>query len=215
MHVHARLGEVVGQDQLEDVRRALRLARRTSATPRCLAMYQSGNRRNSRSSSARSYSGSTPGRLASWMRTSASLAAPYRLAARALRRAPADKWCCPGRTAAGSRSRDPRPAPRGTLHAGCAEQARHLHERPAVLVLRRRIHHDPGAGRGGDAEVAAEARVLGGRGEAEGLAGEARAQPVVEIKSAAQAVALLTENFCAILSPNHTNKPRCHPAAAL
>ena len=106
------------------------------------------------------------------------------------------------------------------VHAGGAEQARYLDEGTAILVLGRRIHHNARAGRAGDAEVAAEAGILRRGSQRERLAGgQMRMQPGFDGLCAAQRtggveeIALLEEKFCAILSPNHTNKPRCPFAA--
>ena len=56
----------------------------------------------------------------------------------------------------------------GRVHAGLAQQAGDVHERPAVLLVGRRVHDDEAAAVGErGAQVAAEAGVLGGGGESE------------------------------------------------
>ncbi len=61
----------------------------------------------------------------------------------------------------------------GRVEAPAAQQPRDGHERPAILLLRRRVHHDPAAGAVaraslGHPKVAAKAGVGGGRGEGDG-----------------------------------------------
>ncbi len=73
----------------------------------------------------------------------------------------------------------------GGVHAGLAQQACHVHEGPAILLVRRRGHRDDRAALGiAHAEVAAEARVLGSGGQAEaivaGFQPQVRGQPALE-----------------------------------
>ncbi len=109
--------------------------------PRCLATYQSGNRRSSRSSSARSYSGSTPLRLASWILINAALASAYSAdAVGGVERLQVGAIAQVGQQQKALRQiliQD-----RWDMHAGIGEQTRDGDEGAAVLALGWGVHHD-------------------------------------------------------------------------
>src|SRR5450759_2174470 len=64
------------------------------------------------------------------------------------------------------------------MRSGLLEQFGYVQERAAILVLRRGIHHDQRALRVGDAEVAAEAGIGRCRGDSERLVGDLAVQPL-------------------------------------
>src|SRR5580765_7093475 len=71
---------------------------------------------------------------------------------------------------------------RGHVRAGGSEQRGDLHERPAILLFRRRVHgHEAGPVGERHPEVAPEARVGGSRRERAGLRGKLRAEPALEL----------------------------------
>ena len=64
------------------------------------------------------------------------------------------------------------------MHAGRAQQAGDVHERPAILLAGRRIHDDVGTAIAqGGAKVAAEACIDRGGGEGEASAAQLRGEP--------------------------------------
>ena len=81
VHVDHGLRERALHQQAEDALPAPGIAVRCNFNPRCLATYHSGNRFISRRSSASSYGGSSPGRVASCQRSSASVASANSCAA--------------------------------------------------------------------------------------------------------------------------------------
>jgi hypothetical protein len=71
---------------------------------------------------------------------------------------------------------------------GFGEEMRDVHERPDVLTVRRRVHRDerrlclPAA----YPEIASEARIVGGRRDAEIAAAERRLQPLPQLLGSVQ-----------------------------
>ena len=191
MHEHARLREIVREHRARTRASSACRCVGVERAPQCRATYQSGNSSSSRRSSASSYGGSTPSREARWKRTSASIAStiqrvgasPRRARARYVRvprssssRKPRSRSCAM-HLAARARPRRAAVARRART-AGSSPSAAARPWRSASCVRRQRC----GAQR--DAEIAAEARVLGGGRERERV--RARATPPSHSASASR-----------------------------
>ncbi len=159
-----------------------------SATPRCRPTYQSRNSASSRASSASSYGGSAPSRVAVCQRISA-IARVGVECRRGLR--VEFREVGPG-AEIGEQQEAASGIPRqhfGRVQACVREQSSHVDEGTAVLHRRRRVHDDqrrmPLPRRlGRDPEVAAEARVGGGGREGERAGAKRGRGPGAELVAA-------------------------------
>src|SRR5206468_579266 len=76
----------------------------------------------------------------------------------------------------------------GNVNPGFGEDTRDVHELPAVLTVGRRVHRDERRLRLPAAypEIASEARIVGGRRDAEVAAAERRLQPLAQLPGSVQ-----------------------------